>query len=110
MSGRAPTPGTISTPSLMCKPPHRLSKSNLLKRESDRHVYFNMSASGIFVDRVFAVREYLCTEVPNHVWRVVHSNTQSREEPATGDLVAQDSTRSILTQRDLKDAVQGHLN
>ncbi|KAI0851656.1 hypothetical protein F5Y00DRAFT_274569 [Daldinia vernicosa] len=53
---------------------------------------------------------YKCTHPPKTLWRVIHSGTQSRRCPSTGDLIASDSTRIIRDEPELKQAIEKHIN
>ncbi|EJT80764.1 hypothetical protein GGTG_00758 [Gaeumannomyces tritici R3-111a-1] len=58
----------------------------------------------------FNTDAYWCTQPPPRLWRVVHCNTKAYEDNETGGLVARDSTRQFLSQQDLTEAVQSHLD
>jgi len=53
---------------------------------------------------------YKSTRLPKRLWRVTHSETQSRIERPNGDLVASDSTRVITNTSGLKDAVKAYID
>ncbi|KAI0528366.1 hypothetical protein GGR58DRAFT_496221 [Xylaria digitata] len=59
---------------------------------------------------IFDLNTYKCTYLPETLWRVTHSQSQSRQEPFTGDLVASDSDRQISDKLSLKRAVEEHFN
>lgn len=56
----------------------------------------------------FDLNDYKCAHLPGTFWRVIHSNTQSRQDCATGDIVAADSTRIFSDETSLKQAVESH--
>ncbi len=53
---------------------------------------------------------YKCAYLPKTLWRVTHSKSQSRQDLATGDLVASDSTRTISDELSLKQASEKHFD
>ncbi|KAI1131603.1 hypothetical protein F5Y10DRAFT_261984 [Nemania abortiva] len=59
---------------------------------------------------IFDLSTYQCTYLPNPLWRVTHSQSQSKQDPVTGDLVASDSDRKISDKSSLKQAVEEHFN
>lgn len=58
----------------------------------------------------FNLEAYRCTYLPGTLWRVIHSNTQSSEDPETRDHVASDSTRMIHDESSLKKAAENHFD
>ncbi|KAF2970371.1 hypothetical protein GQX73_g3195 [Xylaria multiplex] len=59
---------------------------------------------------IFDLSTYKCTYPPNPLWRVIHSQSQSRQDPVTKDLVAADSDREISDRLSLKQAAEEHFN
>jgi len=53
---------------------------------------------------------YKCTRLPKTLWKVIHSGTQSQQDPFTGDLIASDSTRIIRDESELKQAIEAHID
>ncbi|KAI0113932.1 hypothetical protein GGR51DRAFT_556430 [Nemania sp. FL0031] len=54
---------------------------------------------------------YKCTDLSRKtLWRVIHPQSQSEEDPANGDLVASDSGREISDKSSLKRAAEDHFD
>lgn len=53
---------------------------------------------------------YTCSPLPNALWRVTHSGTQSRQDPDTGDIVASARTNTFSNRADLKQATEEHFD
>ncbi|KAH8802520.1 hypothetical protein F5884DRAFT_860883 [Xylogone sp. PMI_703] len=58
----------------------------------------------------FNLHAYKCNHLPNMLWKVIHSGTQSRQDPHTKDLTASDNTRIISNILELKQVVEAHLD
>ncbi|KAJ8133257.1 hypothetical protein O1611_g361 [Lasiodiplodia mahajangana] len=58
----------------------------------------------------FDLGTYECDDLPRTLWRVIHPQTQSRQDLVTGDLVARDSDREISDESSLTQVAKEHFN
>jgi hypothetical protein len=50
------------------------------------------------------------SSVPKKLWRVIHFESQCRQDEVTNDIVAADTTRAIYTKWSLKQAAEEHFD
>ena len=58
--------------------------------------------------QAFDLRDYMCTNLPKTLWKVMHENSQAQEGPR-GHLVAANQGPSFHDKAGLEEAVQAHI-